>query len=114
MSTLILLGGCLAARAQDASVRATYNRCEGCHSPDRNRTGPMLGGLFARSAGAVPDFDYSPAFAGLTFRWDNRNLDRFLEDPQAFAPGNKMEFSGVTNPAERHALIEYLRRVLDK
>ncbi|MCC6471017.1 MAG: cytochrome c family protein [Alphaproteobacteria bacterium] len=100
------------AVADDATVKRLYDRCEGCHSPDRNRTGPMLGGLFGRSAGGVKDFDYSAAMASLTFQWDEQSLSRFLENPQAVAPGNKMEFRGIDNAAERRELIEHLRRLL--
>ncbi|MCC7046639.1 MAG: cytochrome c family protein [Alphaproteobacteria bacterium] len=102
------------ADADEAGVRRLYDRCEGCHSPDRNRTGPMLGGLFGHSAGSIRDFDYSAAMASLTFQWNDQTLSRFLENPQAVAPGNKMEFRGIDNAAERRELIEYLHRMLER
>jgi len=38
-----------------------YHRCQGCHSIDRNRVGPMHKGLFGRTAGTVAGFNYSDA-----------------------------------------------------
>jgi len=99
-------------RAEESAVEALYSRCEGCHPLDHNGNGPMLGQLFGRTAGSVKDFDYSAAFSVLTLHWDDRTLDRFLADPQRFAPGNTMNFRGIDNAAERHALIALLHRVL--
>lgn len=102
------------ARADETTIKALYNRCEGCHATDRNKQGPMLDGLFGRSAGGVAGYEYSAALSGLTLHWDDQTLGRFLADPQGFAPGNKMEFRGIDNAAERRELIEYLHRVLKR
>ena len=40
--------------------------------------------------------------------WTEENLDSFLRDPQGFAPGNRMEFQGIADPAERKKLIRYI------
>jgi cytochrome c len=101
-----------AAHAQETTAAQLYDRCQGCHSPDRDRTGPRLGGLFGRRVGSVAGFEYSAALGSLTFIWDDRTLDRFLANPQAVAPGTRMDFHGIDNAAQRRELIAYLHRVL--
>ena len=43
-------------------------------------------------------------------RWDEATLDRWLQRPQAVVPGTTMAFAGIANPADRRALIAYMRR----
>jgi len=59
----LLIAGAGPARAEGDVVKGEqiYHRCQGCHSIDRNRIGPMHKGLFGRPAGSVPGFDYSAA-----------------------------------------------------
>jgi len=45
--------------------------------------------------------------------WDDRSLDRWLADPDAFLPGNDMDFL-VAKAQERADLIGYLRLVSGK
>ena len=71
--------------------------------------GPDLGGIVDRPIAAGNGFPYSPALAALTGRWTEQNLDRFLAEPRGFAPGNTMQFSGLADPADRAALIAYLK-----
>ena len=40
--------------------------------------------------------------------WDYDNLDRWLENPQALIPENKMVYVGMRNPKDREDLIAYL------
>jgi cytochrome c len=35
-------------------------------------------------------------------------LDRFLAEPEAAVPGTEMGFEGLSDPAERRALISWL------
>ena len=41
--------------------------------------------------------------AGLGGAWDYGELDAFLAAPKAFAPGTKMTFKGIADPADRAA-----------
>ncbi len=36
-------------------------------------------------------------------------LDTFIEDPQAFIPGNRMPFDGLKDKADREDLLAYLK-----
>lgn len=98
------------AQAADA-IRGEelYNsRCIACHSPDANRVGPKHRGVFGRKAGSLPDFSYSKAVKGAGVVWDDATLDRWLADPQAFIPGQRMNFR-VADPTDRADLIAYLK-----
>lgn len=88
---------------------AIYQRCQACHSLERNRTGPRHCGLFGRPAGGVPDFPgYSAAMKGSGIVWDRESLDRFLADPLGTVPGTRMGYAGVKDPQERADLIAFL------
>jgi cytochrome c len=83
-------------------------RCTGCHSLDQNREGPRLGGVFGRNTAQIPGFPYSPALQNAHITWNELTLDRWLTDPDAYIPGNNMDFS-VVKPQERRDLIQFLK-----
>lgn len=83
-------------------------RCFACHSVDSNRIGPKHANLFTRKAGSVPGFEYSDALRQSTIVWDEITLDRWLSDPEAYVPGQRMNVS-VKNPEDRKHLISYLK-----
>jgi cytochrome c len=86
-----------------------YNsRCIACHSPDANRVGPKHRGVVGRTAGTVADFNYSKAVKSSGVVWSEETLDKWLSNPQAFIPGQRMNFK-VADPADRADLIAYLK-----
>ena len=94
----------------DAGKRA-FGACAICHSVnegDGNRAGPNLWGVVDRKAGAVDGFGYSAALRDTDIIWTADNLDAFLENPQGFAPGNRMSYGGERDPEKRAAIIAYL------
>ena len=99
------------ACAESAAVRGRqiYERCQGCHSIDRDRAGPRHRGLFGRRAGTVPGFEYSDAMRRSGIVWTAATLDRFLAAPTKAVPGTSMGFDGVKDPRERADLIAYLK-----
>ena len=107
---LVLAGGAGSAQAAGDPVHGeqVYHRCQGCHSIDRNRIGPMHKGLFGRKAGSVPDFDYSDAMKNSGIVWTEVTLDQFLQGPRKMVPGTKMTFVGIPKPQDRADLIAYL------
>ena len=97
----------LAAGDPQRGAQAYESRCTGCHSVEQNRVGPRHAGVVGRKAGALRDFDYSPALKAAGFKWDTARLNRWLADPEALVPGQRMGFS-VSDPAVRADLVAYL------
>lgn len=104
---------CDVAAAPTAQIlrtgEAVYSRCMGCHALAYDRTGPRHCGLFGRRAGSVAAYPYSNAMKESDIVWNARTLDRFLKNPAAVVPGTSMGYAGVPDPAERAALIAYLK-----
>ncbi len=82
------------AHAADAERGAEIyeSRCGACHSIEQNRVGPRHLDVFGRKAGTQDGYDYSRALAQADFRWNDALLDRWLTDPQALVPGQKMGY----------------------
>jgi cytochrome c oxidase assembly protein subunit 11 len=82
-------------------------RCAACHALDRNKIGPLLGGVVGRHAGSVADYPYSPALKASGVTWNAATLDRWLQGPRQFIPGAKMPVR-VLDAGTRRDLIAYL------
>ena len=96
------------AKGDPVRGHALYqSRCTACHSLDHSRIGPAHRGVFDRVAGSVPGFDYSPAVKHSGVTWTAANLDRWLTDPEAFIPGQKMGYQ-VPDPVDRRDIIAFL------
>jgi cytochrome c len=108
-------GWCVIAAAHATGVtgnalrgKAIYeSRCTACHSLDHSRIGPAHRGVFGRHAARVPDFDYSPALRRANVTWTAPNLDRWLTNPEAVIPGQKMGYS-VPDRQDRADVIAFL------
>jgi cytochrome c len=85
------------------------SRCIACHSLDANRVGPLHRGVYGRKAGSVPDFVYSAALVSSTIVWSDTTLNRWLTDPEALIPGQRMNFR-VMSADDRADIIAFLRR----
>jgi cytochrome c len=84
-------------------------RCTGCHALTQDHEGPHLQGVYGRTSGAVANFSYSAALKKAQIVWDEKSLEKWLTDPDAFIPGNDMDFL-VSKPQERQDLIRYLKQ----
>lgn len=84
-------------------------RCEGCHSLDANRVGPMHRGVFGRKAGGVDSYAYSQALQHAKIQWNEKTLDAWLANPEALLPGQRMGYS-VPDAQDRADLIAFLQR----
>lgn len=107
---VICSGPTLAHAGADAeNGRLLYaSRCIACHSIDVNLAGPAHRGVFGRKAGSVSGFDYSAALKRSKVIWNEQTLNRWLTNPEAFIPGQKMGYS-VPDAKDRADLIAYLR-----
>jgi cytochrome c len=90
-----------------------FLQCRACHSlvpeTEPGKIGPTLYGVIGRAAGTQPGFTYSEAVAKSGITWTATDIDKWLERPSEFLPGNKMVFVGVQNPADRAAIIAYIQ-----
>jgi glucose/arabinose dehydrogenase/cytochrome c2 len=92
----------------------TASRCQACHVTTDASThgiGPNLRGVIGRPVAGASGYAYSEGLRRAGGVWDVERLDRFLADPQRFAPGAKVEMQAVTDPAERRRALEFLRSV---
>jgi len=85
------------------------SRCGACHSLTDNGAGPRHAGLLGRKAGTQPGFEYSPALTHSGIIWSANLLDRWLENPSALVPGNKMVVQLASDPRDRADIIAFLR-----
>lgn len=110
-ATALIASAALAAPAGDpVRGKALYARCSICHAvaPGAKSIGPNLAGITKRKSASVKGFAYSPALMRLNVTWNSSNLDKFIASPQKLAPGSKMAFTGMADPAQRADLIAYL------
>jgi cytochrome c len=84
-------------------------RCTGCHALTQSHEGPRLQGVYGRTTGAVPGFAYSDALRKTNVVWNDQSLEKWLSDPDAFLPGNNMDFL-LTKAQDRKDIIAYLKK----
>jgi cytochrome c len=106
----VALGAANAAAADAARGADVYTRCLACHSLASDRVGPHHCGLIGRKAGSVPGFTYSEAMKKSKLTWDEKTLDRFLQNPMKMVPGTSMTYAGVPDAKDRADVIAYLQQ----
>lgn len=93
--------------------KVQYFQCRACHSlvpeTEPGKIGPTLHGVIGRRAGGVPGYNYSDAVAQSGITWTVEQIDKWLERPSDFLPGNKMVFVGVKKPQDRANIIAYIQ-----
>ncbi len=106
-----------AAQASDAETqregRIAFQVCKACHHFVRakRKSGPHLVGLIGRPVAADKIYPYSDALRSLGGIWTEERLAAFLNDPAAFAPGNRMAFDGYRDIATARAVVAYIARI---
>ena len=108
---LALLLALTGAPAFAATGQDLFNdKCGDCHTVDPpSATAPALKGIVGRKVASLSDFQYSDALkAKAAGTWTEAELDAFIANPKAYAPGTVM-FAGASDPADRKAIIDYLK-----
>jgi cytochrome c len=112
MVLVVILLQAGAARADGDPVRgeARFQECAACHklAAGANEVGPSLYGIFTRKAGELADFRFSPAMKRSGIEWTPETLDKYIADPQATVPANRMPYAGMANASDRADLVAYL------
>lgn len=110
---LVTLGiNLLMAPAAAQQAPKSFGQCARCHTVStdgKNKNGPRLYGIVGASAGSVAGFKYSPQLTASGLRWDEATLDRWITNPKAMVPGNKMKFGGEKDASRRTEIIAWLK-----
>src|SRR6516164_1941755 len=107
---MLLLVASARADGDPARGEARFQECAACHRLEAgvNEVGPSLHGIFTRKAGELADFRYSPAMKRSGITWTAETLDKYVADPQAFIPANRMPYAGMADAGDRADLLAYL------
>jgi cytochrome c len=100
----------LFAVADPVAGESAFRACAGCHAVEagKNGTGPYLHGVVGRAVETAVGFEYDGALIAVNDIWTPEQLDLFLADPQGYAPGTKMSYSGMRKAEDRANVIAYL------
>lgn len=108
----LVLGSSTGLAAGDATAgqQLFASHCGICHAtqPGVNKIGPSLAGVFGRKSGTEAGYEYSPALKAAAITWDEKELDKFLQNPSADVHGTKMVVS-VPGNDDRQNVIAYLK-----
>jgi cytochrome c len=114
MASLMTLLLAASARADGDAARGEtrFQECAACHRlvAGANEVGPSLYGVFMRKAGELADFRYSPAMKRSGVTWTPETIDKYIADPQAMIPANRMPYAGMASASDRADLIAYLQK----
>jgi cytochrome c len=103
-----LAAGPLWASGDSQRGRQAYeSQCGGCHSIETDRIGPRHANVVGRRAGSVSGFAYSDALRQSGLVWSPALLDRWLADPEALVPGQRMGYR-LADPRTRADIIAFL------
>lgn len=112
-STSVVIPGGQAGPTDDVARghQLFSKRCGGCHSLTQDGEGPRLGGVFGRTSGTVPSYQYSAALKKAHIVWNDTTLEKWLTSPDQMVPGTEMDFY-VPKPEERQEIIRYLKSAM--
>ena len=99
------------ASADPAKGESEFKACKACHKLEEgaNSTGPSLFGVVDRPMATAAGFAYSDALLALQGgTWTPDEMQKYIADPKAYAPGNKMTYKGLSKIEDRANLIAYL------
>jgi len=113
--------GPIAALLASADVKTgdqfAHRVCVACHTFDKggkNGVGPNLYGVVGGPHDHEQGFNYSAAMEKFKGQpWTFNALNEWLFKPNAYAPGTRMSYAGITNDKQRADVIAYLRSLSD-
>ena len=84
--------------------------CVNCHSLEQgtHKIGPSLHKIFGKNAGSSEGYLYSRTMESSRIKWNRESLFTYLEDPESYVPGNRMDYPGLKDDRQRNELIDYL------
>ncbi len=101
------------AAADAGAGERLWRQCSACHALEAgaNGVGPYLYGVVGRPKGAAEGYNFSDTLASMGGEWTPENLNGFIENPRAYAPGTAMAYNGMRDIEDRANLIAYLATV---
>ena len=88
--------------------------CVACHSLNeggKHGVGPNLYNVMGQPHAAKEGYAYSNVLKAKEGPWNYEEMNAWLRKPSTYAPGTKMSYAGVGDPAKRADLILYLRNL---
>jgi cytochrome c len=105
----------LAAANVQAGQQLAQRQCASCHSFNeggRAGVGPNLYAIVGAKHAHAAGFNYSAAIRAMADKpWAYEELNAWLANPRAYAPGNKMTYAGLASVQSRADVIAYLRSI---
>lgn len=102
------------AQAQDASAgEKVFVQCRACHQVGetaKNSVGPLLNGLFGRTAGTIDGYNYSDANKKSGIVWDEKVFAEYIQNPKEKIPGTKMVYAGLKGEQRINDLVAFLKQ----
>lgn len=102
------------ARAQDAAAgEKVFVQCRACHQVGetaKNSVGPLLNGLFGRTAGTIDGYNYSDANKKSGIVWDEKVFAEYIQNPKEKIPGTKMVYAGLKGEQRINDLTAFLKQ----
>lgn len=106
-----LMSGPALAAGDAAAGEKVFKKCAVCHAVGpkaHNKVGPNLNGVIGRKAGTEKGYNYSKAMKASGLTWTPANITKYVQNPKATVPGNKMAFAGLKTQADINNLLAYL------
>lgn len=102
------------AQAQDAAAgEKVFVQCRACHQVGetaKNSVGPLLNGLFGRTAGTIEGYNYSEANKKSGIVWDEKVFAEYIQNPKEKIPGTKMVYAGLKGEQRINDLTAFLKQ----
>ena len=108
------IGPLLASADAAAGEAIAKKQCASCHSFNdggKNGVGPNLYGVIGRKHAGTAGFNFSDAMKGKPGPWTFEDMNAWLRNPKAYAPGTRMAYVGLSNEQQRADVILYLRNL---